>query len=155
VHAGNHEKEMIQFVKDHRSELDLMTTAFLSVTLSEAGVEMRDKSLVEHARFAQDVDKMLTKFFNDTTWRPTLVKPVAGALLYTRYNFLVRLIMRRIAGKAGASTDTLHDYVYTDWVGLDKFVNDLVAEIRKVVISEPKAGGHSPIPSLERKARHA
>jgi hypothetical protein len=63
--------------------------------------------------------------------------------------------MRRIAGKAGASTDTLHDYVYTDWVGLDKFVNDLVAEIRKVVISEPKAGGHSPIPSLERKARHA
>jgi hypothetical protein len=45
--------------------------------------------------------------------------------------------------------------VYTDWVGLDKFVNDLVAEIRKVVISEPKAGGHSPIPSLERKARHA
>jgi menaquinone-dependent protoporphyrinogen oxidase len=155
VHAGNHEKEMIQFVKDHRSELDLMTTAFLSVTLSEAGVEMRDKSLVEHARFAQDVDKMLTKFFIDTTWRPTLVKPVAGALLYTRYNFLVRLIMRRIAGKAGASTDTLHDYVYTDWVGLDKFVNDLVAEIRKVVISEPKAGGHSPIPSLERKARHA
>ena len=155
VHAGNHEKEMIQFVKDHRSELDLMTTAFLSVTLSEAGAEMRDKSLVEHARFAQDVDKMLTKFFNDTKWRPTLVKPVAGALLYTQYNFLVRLIMRSIAGKAGASTDTLHDYVYTDWVGLDKFVNDLVAEIRKAVIAEPKAGGRSPVPSPDRKARHA
>src|ERR1700757_2065932 len=34
VHGGNHEKEMIQFVKDHRLELDGMVTAFLSITLS-------------------------------------------------------------------------------------------------------------------------
>jgi menaquinone-dependent protoporphyrinogen oxidase len=155
VHAGNHEKEMIQFVKDHRSELDLMTTAFLSVTLSEAGAEMRDKSLVEHARFVQDVEKMLSKFFNDTKWRPTLVKPVAGALLYTQYNFLVRLIMRRIARKAGASTDTLNDYVYTDWVGLDKFVNDLAAEIRGETVAEPQAGGGLRFSDPGRKARHA
>jgi menaquinone-dependent protoporphyrinogen oxidase len=155
VHAGNHEKEMIQFVKDHRSELEHMTTAFLSVTLSEAGAEMRDKSLVEHARFVQDVDKMLSKFFNDTKWRPTLVKPVAGALLYTQYNFLVRLIMRRIARKAGASTDTLNDYVYTDWVGLDKFVNDLAAEIRGEAVAEPHAGGGLRFSDPGRKARHA
>jgi menaquinone-dependent protoporphyrinogen oxidase len=155
VHAGSHEKEMVQFVKDHRSELELMMTAFLSVTLSEAGAEMRDKSLVEHARFVQDVDKMLSKFFNDTKWRPTLVKPVAGALLYTQYNFLVRLIMRRIARKAGAATDTLHDYVYTDWVGLDKFVNDLAAEIRGTAVADSQARRGLQIIRPERKARHA
>jgi menaquinone-dependent protoporphyrinogen oxidase len=130
VHAGSHEKEMIQFVKEHRSELERITTAFLSVTLSEASAEMQDKTAIERAQFVLDVDKMLGKFFNETEWRPTLAKPVAGALLYTQYGFLVRLIMRRIARKAGAATDTSRDYVYTDWVGLNKFVNDFAAEIR-------------------------
>jgi menaquinone-dependent protoporphyrinogen oxidase len=130
VHAGSHEKEMVQFVKEHRSELEGIPTAFLSVTLSEAGAEMPDKTPSEHTQFMLDVDRMLGKFFKETQWRPTLAKPVAGALLYTHYGFLVRLIMRRIAKKAGAATDTSHDYVYTDWVGLDKFVDDFAAEIR-------------------------
>ena len=130
VHAGSHEKEMVHFVKNHRSELERITTAFLSVTLSEAGAERRDATPIEHAQFVQDVDRMLGKFFNDTKWLPTLSKPVAGALLYTHYNFLVRLIMRQIAKKAGAATDSSRDYVYTDWVGLDKFVDNLVEEIR-------------------------
>jgi len=99
VHAGSHEKEMVQFVKEHRSELEGIPTAFLSVTLSEAGAEMRDKTPIEHAQFVLDVDRLLGKFFKETHWHPTLAKPVAGALLYTHYNFLVRLIMRRIAKK--------------------------------------------------------
>ena len=107
-----------------------MTTAFLSVTLSEAGAERRDATPIEHAQFVADVDKMLGKFFHETQWHPTLAKPVAGALLYAQYGFLVRLIMRQIAKKAGAATDTSHDYVYTDWVGLDKFVDDLAEQIQ-------------------------
>lgn len=130
VHAGNHEKEMVRFVKDHRAELERITTAFLSVTLSEAGAERRDATPTEHARFARDVDKMFRKFFDETKWRPTLAKPVAGALLYTHYNFLVRLIMRGIARKAGAETDTSRDYVYTDWVKLDKLAADFAEEIQ-------------------------
>jgi menaquinone-dependent protoporphyrinogen oxidase len=130
VHTGSHEKEMVQFVKNHRSELERITTAFLSVTLSEAGAEMRDKNPAEHAQFVLDVDTMLSNFFKETKWHPTLAKPVGGALLYTHYNFLLRLIMRRIAKKAGAATDTSRDYVYTDWVGLDNFVADLAKEIQ-------------------------
>lgn len=131
VHGGSHEKEMVRFVKDHRSELESMTTAFLSVTLSEAGAERLDATPEEHSQFALDVDKMLGNFFKQTKWHPTLAKPVAGALLYTRYNYLVRLIMRTIAKKAGAATDTSRDYDYTDWVGLDKFVDDLAEEIQR------------------------
>jgi len=51
--------------------------------------------------------------------------------LYTRYNYLVRIIMRAIAKKAGAATDTSRDYVYTDWVGLDKFTDALAEEIQR------------------------
>ena len=36
VHAGRHEPEMLQFVKEHRGKLECLPTAFLSVTLSEA-----------------------------------------------------------------------------------------------------------------------
>ena len=129
AHGGNHETEMVRFVKNHRPELEGMTTAFLSVTLSEAGAERQDATPAEHARFVQDVDGMLTTFFNETQWTPTLVKPVAGALLYSRYNFLLRLVMRSIARKAGGATDTSRDYDYTDWVGLDKFVEELAARV--------------------------
>jgi menaquinone-dependent protoporphyrinogen oxidase len=140
VHRGSHEKEMLKFVKDHRSELERITTAFLSITLSEAGAERRDATAMEHAQFVADVDKMLSKFFNETQWHPTLSKPVAGALLYTHYNFLVRLIMRQIAKIAGAATDTSRDYVYTDWVGLDNFVAELAEKIQSQSTQAAHAG---------------
>jgi len=142
VHRGNHEKEMVQFVKDHRLELEKMTTAFLSVTLSEAGAEGLDATPKEHAEFVRDVDMMLGKFFKETKWHPTLTKPVAGALLYTRYNYLVRIIMRTIAKKAGAATDTSRDYDYTDWVGLDKFVDELAEKIQRAPAAAPQVDAH-------------
>jgi menaquinone-dependent protoporphyrinogen oxidase len=62
---------------------------------------------------------------------PPRVKPVAGALLSTKYNFLIRFVMRRIAKKAGAETDTSRDYEYTDWVALDHFVEEVAEEISR------------------------
>jgi menaquinone-dependent protoporphyrinogen oxidase len=126
VHIGRHEPEMLEFVKQHRTELEAMPAAFLSVTLSEAGAERANATPEEHARFVADVQGMLDRFFKDTGWHPQRVKPVAGALLYTKYNFLIRFVMRRIARKAGAATDTSRDYEYTDWVALDHFVEELV-----------------------------
>jgi menaquinone-dependent protoporphyrinogen oxidase len=129
VHTGTHEPEMIRFVKQHRAELESMPTAFLSVTLSEAGAERPDATPEEHTRFVADVEMMMDRFFRETGWHPKRVKPVAGALLYTKYNFLIRFVMRRIARKAGAATDTSRDYEYTDWVALDRFVNEVADEI--------------------------
>jgi menaquinone-dependent protoporphyrinogen oxidase len=128
VHAGRHEPEMATFVKEHRAELESMPAAFLSVTLSEAGAERADATQEEHARFTADVQKMLDDFFQETGWHPARVKPVAGALLYTKYNFLLRFVMKRIAKKSGAETDTSRDYEYTDWVALDHFVDELARE---------------------------
>jgi len=130
VHAGHHEKEMVRFVRDHKQELETIPTAFVSVTLSEAGAEMAEKSPAEHAQFVRDVDLMLGRFFCETRWLPSVAKPVAGALLYTHYNFLVRMVMKNIARKAGASTDTSRDYDYTNWPDLDKFVGDFTARLR-------------------------
>ena len=129
VHAGAHESEMVKFVKAHRDELESMPAAFLSITLSEAGAERTDATPLEHAQFVADVEQMIDKFFKDTGWHPQRVKPVAGALLYTRYNVLVRFLMKRIARKSGGSTDTSRDHVYTDWQALDHFVDEFAGEI--------------------------
>jgi menaquinone-dependent protoporphyrinogen oxidase len=125
VHAGRHESEMVRFVKEHIADLENLPSAFLSVTLSEAGAERPDATPEAHAKFVADVQKVISRFFEDTGWHPKRVKLVAGALLYTKYNFLVRFVMKRIAKAAGASTDTSRDYEYTDWVGLDQFVAEL------------------------------
>jgi menaquinone-dependent protoporphyrinogen oxidase len=106
VHAGQHETEMRKFVKGHVSELDSLPTAFLSVTLSEAGAEGATSATEEErAHFADDADGVIQAFFKETGWHPKQFKPVAGALIYSKYNFVIRLIMKRIAKKVGADTD--------------------------------------------------
>ncbi|MBZ5641283.1 MAG: hypothetical protein LAO19_00850 [Acidobacteriia bacterium] len=140
VHQGNHEKEMIRFVKDHRQELGRVPTAFISASLSEVGAEKREATPAEHIQFVADVNKMLDTFFEQTQWHPTYVKPVAGALTYSKYNFFLRFIMRRIARRQGAPTDSSRDYDFTNWTELDKFVADLAAGIRLAVNEASPAG---------------
>src|SRR5262245_31666514 len=129
VHAGDHEREMVNFVKKHLVQFEHLPAAFLSVTLSEAGAERRNAAPAERARFVADVRKMLDHFFRQTGWHPKHVKPVAGALQYSKYSTLVRFVMKRIAKSAGAETDTSRDYQYTDWDALDRFVNEFADEI--------------------------
>jgi hypothetical protein len=41
VHAGRHDREMVDFVTRYRNELQRVGAVFLSLTLSEAGAEVR------------------------------------------------------------------------------------------------------------------
>jgi menaquinone-dependent protoporphyrinogen oxidase len=128
VHGGKHEREMVKFIKSHVRELNRMPTAFLSVTLSEAGAERPESTAEERAQCKSDVQTMIENFFKATGWRPKLTLPVAGALLYSRYNFVLRFVMKRIAQKMRAGTDTSRDYDYTDWPALDRFAMHLWEE---------------------------
>src|SRR5262245_49888618 len=42
VHVGRHEREIVRFVRDNRSAIERVPSSFLSVSLSEAGVERMD-----------------------------------------------------------------------------------------------------------------
>jgi len=90
---------------------------------------MADKTPEEHAKFAEDVREMIERFEGETGWHPVYVKPVAGAIRFTRYNMLVRMIMKNIAKHAGLPVDTSRDYVFTDWDSLDRFVEDIADRI--------------------------
>jgi menaquinone-dependent protoporphyrinogen oxidase len=129
VHVGHHEREMIAFARKHRDALARVGAAFVSVTLSEAGAEDPQRSEPDRRAAAADAQRMIDVFVEETGWRPAYALPVAGALVYSRYNFLVRFLMKRIARKAGAPTDTSRDYEFTDWPALDRFVEEFVGKI--------------------------
>jgi menaquinone-dependent protoporphyrinogen oxidase len=131
VHTGKHEREMVHFVLKNRQTLEQMHTAFLSVSLSQAGVQDRNATSERREQAAADVKGMIERFLAKTQWQPTRAEPVAGALMYSKYNPFLRFIMKRIARRAGASTDTSRDYEFTDWAALDRFVSDFVADTHK------------------------
>ena len=71
------------------------------------------------------------KFTADTGWTPARIATVAGRLAYTQYNWLVRLMMRRIARKEGGATDTSRDHEYTDWAQVERLADQLAYEVRR------------------------
>ena len=125
VHLGHHEKEMTAFVTRHRRDLERLSAAFVSVTLSEAGAEDPKADPARRRQAAADVQKMIDVFLQETGWRPDRILPVAGALAYSRYNMFIRFVMKRIARAAGASTDTSRDHEFTNWAALDRFVESV------------------------------
>jgi menaquinone-dependent protoporphyrinogen oxidase len=120
---------MKEFVKRHLASLQLMPAVFLSVSLSEAGAEDPAATPARRAQSAADANKMIQAFLTETGWHPSHLHAVAGALMYTKYNFLIRFVMKRIARQAGASTDTSHDHDYTDWEGLDRILDELGSNV--------------------------
>ena len=59
-----------------------------------------------------------------------MVKVVAGALAYTRYNRLTRWAMKRIVTKAHGDTDTSRDYEYTDWNDVRRFAGEFAETLK-------------------------
>jgi menaquinone-dependent protoporphyrinogen oxidase len=70
------------------------------------------------------------RFVEKCGWRPARIELIAGALQYSKYNFLIRYVMRRITKKEGGDTDTSRDYEYTDWAAVDRFARSLVTRER-------------------------
>lgn len=115
VHIGDYQRAVAGWVRTHAQVLNLIPTAFLSVCLGvlEPGTKPRQALL-----------RILRRFLDRCGWRPTITRMVAGALPYTRYGWIKRMMMKRIAAKAGGDTDTTRDYEYTDWNDLRRFSRD-------------------------------
>jgi menaquinone-dependent protoporphyrinogen oxidase len=123
IHAGKYQKAVEHWVRAHAHDFGSRPTAFVSVCL--AVVNRTPKVIV-------DLDEIVTRFSKTTGWTPMLIEHVAGALLYTRYNFIKRWLLKRIAGQQGGDTDTSKDHVYTDWVRLRGFAADFR---RRVIVA--------------------
>lgn len=112
VHAGEYRTEVLDWTRRHARGLNAMPGAFVSVSL---GV------LQDDPKAQRESTEIRERFLEKTGWKPTATHPVAGALMYSRYNFVKRQMMKRIAAQAGGDTDVSRDYEYTDWKDLARF----------------------------------
>jgi menaquinone-dependent protoporphyrinogen oxidase len=130
VHAGGYQRRVRRWLAAHAAECAARPSAFVSVCL---GV------LQHEPKVDADLWRIRETLFVSTRWRPEMVKVVAGALPYTRYNWITRWVMRRIARKAGGDTDTSRDYEYTDWNDLRAFAGEFAAYVIRRRASGPAA----------------
>lgn len=112
VHEGHYQKAVAHFVEHYRDWLAARPSAFFSVSMAAAS-----KNPEEHA----DVQRIIAEFVGSCGWTPTMTDSFAGALKFTQYNWLKRMLMKQIAKHEGGPTDTSQDYEYTDWGQVDGF----------------------------------
>jgi menaquinone-dependent protoporphyrinogen oxidase len=120
IHMGGYQRAVKRWVSAHADGLSGMPSAFVSVCL---GI------LEQRAEARQEVQRILQRFLDRSGWRPTITKTVAGAVRYTRYNWLKKWVMKRIVAKAGGGTDTTRDYEYTDWDDLRAFAREFAGRL--------------------------
>ena len=121
VRFGRHSPAFAKRLRAHAAELARRPNAFFSACLSIAGPRPRPDLVAEANE----------KFFRAARWTPQEVASFAGALLYRRYNPLLRLVMRFIVSQAGGDTDTSRDYEYTDWPAVDRFAAEFARRLSR------------------------
>lgn len=124
VHQGKYQSTIRHYVKEHHQSLNQVTSGFFSVSLAAAGTD---------EEFWEELKEISDDFSEDTGWKPTRVEQVAGALLYSKYDFFKRFIMRLIAKHEGGDTNTSEDYEYTDWSKLKTFLDKMLEMSRQRV----------------------
>lgn len=131
IHASKHHAGVRAFVAENRDALGERPTAFFQLSLSSA-VDDPDR----RAEAAGYVDALL----EETGWQPDRIAVFGGALRYSKYGFLKRLVMKRIAREATGDVDTSRDYEYTDWAAVEAFGADFAAFVegrQGVEVREP------------------
>jgi menaquinone-dependent protoporphyrinogen oxidase len=128
MYAGHYPASIVRFVRSQREFLQRGVSAFFSVNLAVASHTTDGRS---------ETLPRVERFIEETGWRPSRVELIAGALAYTKYNFFIRLLMRRMARKAGGDTDTSRDHEYTDWAAVERFALEVMDQIAETEIAPP------------------
>lgn len=121
LHAGQYQRNVRDWLRRHAPALRGKTTAFVSVCM------MARDSRPETARRLRT---MMRDFADAQGWTPNQLKPVAGALAYTRYGWLKRWMVKRMAVRNGGPADTTRDHEFTDWDDLRAFGEQFARRIR-------------------------
>lgn len=117
IHAGHHQRPMVDWVKEHRDWIDDRSNAFISVSLTAA--DETDEAKETTAR-------MISDFKSETNWWPDQSNAVAGALQYQEYDRFTRVFMRLLMKHQDHPTDSSRDFDYTDWDSVRLLGDDLV-----------------------------
>ncbi|SER87591.1 flavodoxin domain-containing protein [Natrinema salaciae] len=133
IHAGTHQSSVLEFVRSNRAALGAMPTAFFQVSLSSATEDGRAQAA-----------GYFEAFVDETEWHPDRVGFFGGALRYSEYGFLKRLLMKQIARRTLSDTpeaDASGDVEFTDWDEVEAFARDVAAFVEgRLGVAPPAAG---------------
>lgn len=115
-----YQKYVRDFVKRYLSTLNALPSAFFAVSGS-AGSSNAGEREVAH--------RSMIEFCRTSGWHPGLTASMAGAIAYTKYSWLLRIVMKRISAKEGASTDTTRDHEYTNWNQVEQFAREFADQL--------------------------
>ncbi|MFC6764734.1 flavodoxin domain-containing protein [Natrinema soli] len=139
IHVGKHQPSVLEFVRSNRTDLNAMPTAFFQVSLSSATEEGRAQAVGYFEEFSAEME-----------WHPDRVGFFGGALRYSEYGFLKRLLMKQIAKRAVSDmpeADASGDVEFTDWDEVEAFAADVAAFVEgRLGVTPPGATGQ---PELE------
>ncbi|AEH39392.1 flavodoxin domain-containing protein [Halopiger xanaduensis] len=119
IHAGQQQSAIVGFARSNRDVLSTRPTAFFQVSLASATEEGR-------AQAATYVEEFIEK----TDWHPDRIGLFGGALRYSKYGFLKRLMMKQIAKRTMSDMpelETSGDVEFTDWNEVEAFAADVAA----------------------------
>lgn len=119
IHMSHHHRDLLAFVRRHVAQLRERPSAFYSVSLSAGGDEQQQAGAYT----------VVEGFLEQADWQPDIVALFGGALVYTRYGFFKRHLMRFIVRREGGPTDTSRDYEFTDWDAVEHFAHDVTAHV--------------------------
>ena len=110
--TGHHQRSIKRYVMRHLERLNTMPSAFVSVSGSAASDDPKGQG---------DARAAMQRFLTETRWDPDMMTPVAGAIMYTKYPWLTRWVLREICRRSGGPTDTSKDHELTDWAAVSEF----------------------------------
>ena len=119
LHVGHYQSAVVEFARAHHEHLNTMPSAFISVSLSAAGVNPHDW---------EGLEQCVARLLRETMWRPKAVRHAAGAIRYSQYDFFKRIAMKFIASRRGQKTVTSRDYDLTDYPALEAFVLGFIGD---------------------------
>ncbi|WP_434525964.1 menaquinone-dependent protoporphyrinogen IX dehydrogenase [Photorhabdus asymbiotica] len=116
IRYGHFNLVLKKFAICHHQQLNKMPTAFFGVNLTARKPE----------KCTPETNVYVRKFLLNTPWKPDLCGVFAGALLYPRYRWLDRVMVKLIMKMTGGETDTTQEIEYTDWQQVDRFTDSFL-----------------------------
>ena len=117
IRYGVHAKNVVEFMKVNREELEKIRTAFFSVNLVARKEEKN----------SFDTNPYVVKYLKQLGWKPEIVDVFAGRLDYSAYGFFDRLMIKLIMKMTKGPTKTEKPIEYTNWDRVENFVEKVVS----------------------------
>ncbi|PKF57928.1 menaquinone-dependent protoporphyrinogen IX dehydrogenase [Alteromonadales bacterium alter-6D02] len=117
IRYGHFNKQVMAFVKQHQEQIEQRPNGFFCVNLT---ARKPNKNTPE-------TNAYMKKFIKLSPWQPQLQAVFAGALLYSKYRWSDKLIIRLIMKITGGVTDTSQDIEYTDWNKVEQYAQEIIA----------------------------